>query len=147
MRDGFRVSVASKHHYWVGALRSGIASDTAATIASGNYFFLLGALDLFVLPLLVFLLLLFFADPAVLLALDFPLLSALVALRVGNFLRLVFATSRSCFSLMDSYIPLEAPLRAAFGRAPRLADKAAPAAFCCFLDFAGMQKGSLQMAD
>jgi hypothetical protein len=57
---------------------------------------------------------------------------------VGSFLRLVLAVSRSCFSLMDSYICFEAPLRLDFFFSPRLADRAAPAAICCFLDFAGI---------
>lgn len=33
---------------------------------------------------------------------------------------------------------LEAPRKEDLLRRPRLADKAAPAAICCFLDFAGM---------
>src|SRR5206468_5814323 len=48
--------------------------------------------------------------------------------------------SRSCFLVIDLYIPLEAPLRDDFERLPRLAARAAPAAICCFLDFAGIQK-------
>ncbi len=35
---------------------------------------------------------------------------------------------------------LEAPLSDALLRLPRLAESAAPAAICCFLDFAGMNK-------
>jgi hypothetical protein len=40
--------------------------------------------------------------------------------------------------LMDSYMSREAPLSDDFARLPRFADKAAPAAICCFFDFAGM---------
>ena len=41
---------------------------------------------------------------------------------------------------MDSYIPLDAPLSSLLGVSPRLADKAAPAAFCWDLDFAGITR-------
>ena len=58
---------------------------------------------------------------------------------VGRFLRFVPAKSFSCFLVIESAICLDAPLRLDFGRSPRLADNAAPAAICCFLDFAGMQ--------
>jgi hypothetical protein len=44
--------------------------------------------------------------------------------------RLVEANSSSWASLMDSYIPRDAPLSAPFLVSPRLADRAAPAAFC-----------------
>ena len=37
-------------------------------------------------------------------------------------------------------MPREAPLSDDLGRFPRLADNAAPAAICCFFDFAGIQK-------
>lgn len=57
---------------------------------------------------------------------------------VGSFFRLVLAMSCSSFSLMDLTMLLEAPLREDLLRLPRLADNAAPAAICCFLDFAGM---------
>ena len=57
---------------------------------------------------------------------------------VGSFLRFVFAKSRSCFSLIDFAICLEAPLSEDFERSPRFAAKAAPAAFCCFFDLAGI---------
>ena len=47
--------------------------------------------------------------------------------------------SRSCFLLIDLYIPLEAPLSDFFERFPRFAASAAPAAICCFFDRAGIQ--------
>src|SRR5690606_8008890 len=53
-------------------------------------------------------------------------------------LRLVCASSSNSFLSMDSYMEREAPLRALLDVSPRLADKAAPAAFCCALDLAGM---------
>jgi hypothetical protein len=56
--------------------------------------------------------------------------------RLGNLLRFAFAISRSSSSLIDRTICLEAPLRLDLGRLPRFADKAAPAAICCFFDFA-----------
>src|SRR3546814_9744442 len=46
---------------------------------------------------------------------------------------------------MDSYMDFEAPFSSLFFVSPRLADSAAPAAFCCALDFAGMV-GSLRLA-
>src|SRR6266404_2735804 len=57
---------------------------------------------------------------------------------VGNFLRLVLATRRSSFRLIDLYICFDAPRSEDFERWPRLAESAAPAAICCFLDFAGI---------
>ena len=57
---------------------------------------------------------------------------------VGSFLRLVLAKSLSCFSDMDSAICFDAPLRLDLLVSPRLAANAAPAAICCFLDFAGI---------
>ena len=60
---------------------------------------------------------------------------------VGFPLRLVFAILRSSFWLIDLYIPREAPLSDDLERFPRLAARAAPAAICCFFDFAGIQKG------
>jgi hypothetical protein len=39
---------------------------------------------------------------------------------------------------MEDAMLLEAPRSDDFGRLPRLAAKAAPAAICCFFDFAGM---------
>ena len=56
----------------------------------------------------------------------------------GNFLRFVFAKSRSCFLLIDFAICLDAPLSDDFDRSPRFAASAAPAAICCFFDFAGI---------
>jgi hypothetical protein len=58
--------------------------------------------------------------------------------RVGLPFRLVFAILRSSALLIDLYMPLDAPLREDFLRSPRLAANAAPAAICCFLDFAGI---------
>jgi hypothetical protein len=55
-------------------------------------------------------------------------------------LRLVFAILRSSALLIDLYIPLEAPLSEDLERLPRFAASAAPAAICCFFDFAGIQK-------
>ena len=57
---------------------------------------------------------------------------------VGSFLRLVLARSRSCFSDIDSAIFLEGPFKLDFFCSPRLAAKAAPAAFCCFFERAGI---------
>lgn len=56
----------------------------------------------------------------------------------GSLLRLVFAKSLSCFSLIDFTICLEAPFRDDLGVSPRFAANAAPAAICCFFDFAGI---------
>src|SRR5690606_30542791 len=53
-------------------------------------------------------------------------------------LRLVEAISSSSFSLIDLYIDFEAPFSSLTLVSPRLADRAAPAAFCCAADFAGM---------
>jgi len=60
--------------------------------------------------------------------------------RVGNFLRLVLATLRSSFRLIDLYMLLDAPRSDDFDFFPRLAASAAPAAICCFFDFAGITK-------
>jgi hypothetical protein len=60
---------------------------------------------------------------------------------VGFPLRLVLAILRSSALLIDLYIPREAPLSDDLERLPRLAESAAPAAICCFFDFAGIQKG------
>jgi hypothetical protein len=57
---------------------------------------------------------------------------------VGSFLRFVFAKSRSSFSVIDYAICFDAPLSEDLERSPRFAASAAPAAFCCFFDFAGM---------
>lgn len=58
--------------------------------------------------------------------------------RFGSPLRLVCAISSSCFSLIDPAMLLEAPLSDFFGASPRFAASAAPAAICCFFDFAGI---------
>jgi hypothetical protein len=58
----------------------------------------------------------------------------------GSFLRLVLAILRSSALLIDLYIPREAPLSDDLERFPRLAASAAPAAICCFFDFAGIHK-------
>src|SRR5690606_4573462 len=60
-------------------------------------------------------------------------------------LRLVEANSSSCFSLIDSYMSRDAPLRSLFFASPRLAESAAPAAFCCAFDLAGMTHLLLQL--
>jgi hypothetical protein len=60
--------------------------------------------------------------------------------RVGKFLRLVLATRRSSFRLIDLYMLLDAPRSDDFDRFPRLAASAAPAAICCFFDLAGITK-------
>ena len=52
--------------------------------------------------------------------------------------RFVEAIFFSSLSDMDSTICLEALRRDFSVRSPRLADNAAPAAICCFLDIAGM---------
>ena len=57
---------------------------------------------------------------------------------LGSFLRLVLANSRNCFSLIELAICLDGPRREDFERFPRLAASAAPAAICCFFDFAGI---------
>ena len=62
----------------------------------------------------------------------------LLRFRVGSFLRFVFATRRSSALLIDLYIPRDAPLSDFLERFPRLAASAAPAAICCFFDFAGI---------
>ena len=66
---------------------------------------------------------------------------------VGSFLRLVLAMSRSCFSDIDFTICFEAPLRLDFLTSPRFAARAAPAAICCFLDFAGISLDRLPRQD
>jgi len=57
---------------------------------------------------------------------------------VGRLFRLVLAKSSSCSSLIDLAIGLDAPLSEERERSPRFAASAAPAAICCFLDFAGI---------
>jgi hypothetical protein len=58
---------------------------------------------------------------------------------VGSFLRFVEATFFSSFSLIEFAMLLLAPLSDDFDFSPRLAASAAPAAICCFFDFAGIQ--------
>src|SRR5688572_12031601 len=53
-------------------------------------------------------------------------------LRVGSFLRFALAMRSSSFPLMDFAMLREAPFRLDFDRSPRLAERAAPAAICCF---------------
>src|SRR5690606_1652360 len=62
----------------------------------------------------------------------------------GSDLRLVWANSSSCASLMDSYISFDAPLSSLTLTSPRLAARAAPAASCWALDRAGI---SASLAD
>jgi len=57
---------------------------------------------------------------------------------LGRFFRFVLANSLSCFLLIDLAICLEAPLSEDFLISPRFAARAAPAAICCFFDFAGI---------
>jgi hypothetical protein len=53
-------------------------------------------------------------------------------------LRLVEANSSSSLSLIELYMLRDAPLSLLGLVLPRLAESAAPAAFCCAADFAGM---------
>jgi hypothetical protein len=57
---------------------------------------------------------------------------------VGFPLRFVFAIRRSSLSLIDFAIWRDAPLSDDLERLPRFAASAAPAAICCFFDFAGI---------
>jgi hypothetical protein len=59
---------------------------------------------------------------------------------MGFPLRFVFAIFRSSLSLIDFAIWLDAPLSDDFDFLPRFAASAAPAAICCFFDFAGIHK-------
>jgi hypothetical protein len=63
-----------------------------------------------------------------------------LVLRMGFPLRFVFAILRSSLSLIDFAIWLDAPLSDDLERLPRFAASAAPAAICCFFDFAGIHK-------
>jgi hypothetical protein len=58
----------------------------------------------------------------------------------GKFLRFVEAMSSSSFSVMDLCICFDAPFSSETFVSPRLADSAAPAAFCWTFDFAGMTR-------
>jgi hypothetical protein len=60
-------------------------------------------------------------------------------LRVGFPLRFVFAIFRSSLSLIELAIWRDGPLSDDFDFLPRFAASAAPAAICCFFDFAGIQ--------
>jgi hypothetical protein len=53
-------------------------------------------------------------------------------------LREVDAIALNSFSLMEAAIDLDGPFNSLLLVSPRLADSAAPAAFCWALDFAGM---------
>jgi hypothetical protein len=53
-------------------------------------------------------------------------------------LRLVEANSSNCLSLIDLYMLRDAPLSLLGLVLPRFAESAAPAAFCCAADLAGM---------
>ena len=57
---------------------------------------------------------------------------------MGFPLRFVFAIRRSSLSLIDFAIWRDAPLSDDLERLPRFAASAAPAAICCFFDFAGI---------
>jgi hypothetical protein len=61
-----------------------------------------------------------------------------LSLRVGFPLRFVFAILRSSLLLIDFAIWRDAPLSDDLERFPRFAASAAPAAICCFFDFAGI---------
>jgi hypothetical protein len=61
-------------------------------------------------------------------------------LRVGFPLRFVFAIFLNSLSLIELAICFDAPLSDDFDFLPRFAASAAPAAICCFFDFAGIQK-------
>jgi hypothetical protein len=58
--------------------------------------------------------------------------------RLGSFLRFTLAMRSSSSSLIDSTICFDAPRRRDLGVSPRFAESAAPAAFCCCFDLAGM---------
>ena len=83
-------------------------------------------------------------QPVQFLSLSIALTAAVTYLRlrfrVGNFLRLVLATFRSSFRLIDLYMLLDAPRSDDFDFLPRLAASAAPAAICCFFDLAGITR-------
>src|SRR4029453_11320256 len=88
-----------------------------------------------------------FALVIALLRISFPSLGHLFFFfLVGLPCRLVLAILRSSALLIDSYMPLDAPRREDFLPLPLLAANAAPAAICCFFDFAGI-KSDLQTLD
>ena len=59
--------------------------------------------------------------------------------RVGSFFRFALAIRSSSFSLIELAMLFEAPRNELFDFSPRFAAKAAPAAICCFFDFAGIK--------
>jgi hypothetical protein len=59
--------------------------------------------------------------------------------RFGNPLRFVLAIFFNSVVLIDFSICFDAPRSQLFDFFPRFAASAAPAAICCFLDFAGIQ--------
>jgi hypothetical protein len=67
--------------------------------------------------------------------------------RFGKLFRFVLANSSSCFLLIEEAMLLEAPLSKLLDFSPRLAPRAAPAAICCFFDFAGIYHSSLLTLD
>jgi hypothetical protein len=58
--------------------------------------------------------------------------------RVGSFLRFACAIFSSSFVLIELAMLFDAPRSELFDFFPRFAASAAPAAICCFLDFAGI---------
>ncbi len=58
--------------------------------------------------------------------------------RFGRLLRFVCASSSSSFLLIEPAMLLDAPRNFVVGISPRFAASAAPAAICCFFDFAGI---------
>jgi hypothetical protein len=64
----------------------------------------------------------------------------------GFSFRLVEAISSSSSSVIESNIDFEAPFSSLTFVSPRFAASAAPAAFCCAFDFAGMTDSSVDAA-
>jgi hypothetical protein len=64
----------------------------------------------------------------------------------GSFLRGTLAIFANSASVIDSAMLLAAPFNADAGVSPRFADSAAPAAFCCCFDLAGMIRRLLRSA-
>lgn len=58
--------------------------------------------------------------------------------RVGSFFRFALAIRSSSFSLMELAMLFDAPRNEVLDFSPRFAANAAPAAICCFFDFAGI---------
>lgn len=67
--------------------------------------------------------------------------------RSGKPSSLVEAKSSSSSSVIESYIPREAPARSSGLASPRFAARAAPEARCCALDFAGIASSSASPAN